>query len=256
MSDTETLRAARRRWRWVSWAIYVGAGVLVVITALNSHGLDLRAASITDLDHVVRQERARVDHLQRRVAEIDAEVGELVAAVDDIEVSALSREVDALRQPAGFEAVTGPGVTVTLTDAPKHQIVAAGRPGGVQPDQLVVHQQDIQAVVNALWLGGAEAMTIQDQRVISTTAIKCVGNTVVLHGVPYAPPYRITAIGDPALLLAALEESEYLIAYRSFVDAYDLGWAVETLDRVEMAAYSGKATLQYARRGVPVAATS
>ena len=44
-------------------------------------------------------------------------------------------------------------------------------------------------MVNALWRGGAEAMTIQGQRVISTTGIKCVGNTVVLHGIPYAPPY-------------------------------------------------------------------
>ena len=58
-----------------------------------------------------------------------------------------------------------------------------------------MHQQDIQAVVNALWAGGAEAMTIQGQRVVSTTGIKCVGNVVILHGVPYSPPYRISAIG-------------------------------------------------------------
>ena len=51
-------------------------------------------------------------------------------------------------------------------------------------------------MVNALWSGGAEAMTIQGQRVISTTAVKCVGNTVVLHGIPYAPPYVISAIGN------------------------------------------------------------
>ena len=89
-------------------------------------------------------------------------------------------------------------VTVTLDDAPSS--VAAN---GIDPDLLVVHQQDIQAVVNALWSGGAEAMTIQDQRVISTTAVKCVGNTV-LHGIPYSPPYVITAIGDQARLRAAL----------------------------------------------------
>ena len=53
-------------------------------------------------------------------------------------------------------------------------------------------------MVNALWSGGAEAMTIQGQRVISTTGIKCVGNTVLLHGVPYSPPYVITAVGDHA----------------------------------------------------------
>ncbi len=59
-----------------------------------------------------------------------------------------------------------------------------------------MHQQDIQAYVNALWAGGAEAITLQGQRLISTTGIKCVGNTVVLDGVPYSPPYVIEAIGD------------------------------------------------------------
>ena len=60
-------------------------------------------------------------------------------------------------------------------------------------------------MVNALWSGGAEAMTIQGQRVISTTGVKCVGNTVVLHGIPYAPPYVISAIGNPDRLRAALQ---------------------------------------------------
>jgi len=80
------------------------------------------------------------------------------------------------------------------------------KPAGVDDDDLVVHQQDIQGVVNALWSGGAEALTIQGQRVIATTGIKCVGNTVVLHGVPYAPPYVIEAIGDQAALESALEQ--------------------------------------------------
>ena len=131
-------------------------------------------------------------------------------------VAALNREVDAPRQgrrrrrrsatcsarstrcagPPGFEEVHGPALTVVLSDAPKEEIDRAVENGEVTADQLVVHQQDIQAVVNALWAGGAEAMTLQKQRVISTTGIKCVGNTVVLHGVPYAPPYEITAIGD------------------------------------------------------------
>ena len=100
----------------------------------------------------------------------------------------------------GLTPVTGPSVTVTLDDAPES---VTGE--GVDQDLLVVHQQDIQAVANELWRGGAEAMTIQGQRVIATTGIKCVGNTVVLHGIPYAPPYRISAIGDPVELQAALD---------------------------------------------------
>ena len=96
------------------------------------------------------------------------------------------------------------------------------RAEGVDADLLVVHQQDIQAVVNALWSGGAEAMTIQGQRVIATTGIKCVGNTVVLHGVPYAPPYVISAIGEPAGCAPPWPSSPALQIYRQYVDAYAL----------------------------------
>ena len=61
---------------------------------------------------------------------------------------------------------------------------------------VVVHQQDVQGVVNALWRGGAEAMQIMDQRVISTSAVRCVGNTLLLQGRVSSPPYTITAVGD------------------------------------------------------------
>ena len=63
------------------------------------------------------------------------------------------------------------------------------RRDGVSPDVLVVHQQDLQAVMNALWAGGAEAMSLMDQRVISTSAFQCVGNVLSLHGRVYSPPY-------------------------------------------------------------------
>src|SRR4029434_10732928 len=120
-------------------------------------------------------------------------------------LSAAQNEPDRLPQPdrqsivAGLTAVAGPAVTVTLSDAPA-SVVA----DGIDPDLLVVHQQDIQAVVNALWSGGAEAMTIQGQRVVSTTGIKCVGNVVILHGVPYSPPYRISAIGPTGQMLSSV----------------------------------------------------
>ena len=103
----------------------------------------------------------------------------------------------------------------------------------------MVHQQDIQAVVNALWSGGAEAMTIQGQRVVSTTGIKCVGNTVVLHGVPYAPPYVITAIGDQQRLRAALANAEPVQIYRQYVEAYGLVYRERSPAEVTLGPYDG-----------------
>jgi uncharacterized protein YlxW (UPF0749 family) len=114
-------------------------------------------------------------------------------------------------------------------------------------NNLVVHQQDIQAVVNALWAGGAEAMTIQGQRVVSTTGIRCVGNTVVLHDVPYAPPYVIRAIGPTDEMLSSVNQSPYIGFYLQAVAAYQLGWDVQVDPDLQLPGYTGSIELDYAR---------
>ena len=82
---------------------------------------------------------------------------------------------DDLRGDIVETAVVGPGIQVTMTDAPRD--VDGNYPVGVDPDDLVIHQQDVQAAVNAMWAGGAEAMMIMDQRVLTTSAVRCIGNT-------------------------------------------------------------------------------
>jgi uncharacterized protein YlxW (UPF0749 family) len=147
-----------------------------------------------------------------------------------------------LQAISGLTPSRGPGVRVTLTDAPRSVDVP-----GLDPNVLVVHQQDIQAFVNAMWTGGAEAVSLQGQRLISTTGIKCVGNTVVLDGVPYSPPYVIEAIGEPARLSAALDDSPEVVTYRDYVQRYQLGLETETLDDIAMKAYAGTVGLSHAR---------
>lgn len=82
-------------------------------------------------------------------------------------------------------------------------------------------------------------MTIQGQRVTARTGIKCVGNTVVLHGIPYAPPYVVTAIEVQARLEAALEASGPLATYRQYATMYRLGYAQQRVPSVSMPAYAG-----------------
>ena len=114
---------------------------------------------------------------------------------------------------------------------------------------LVVHQQDIQAVVNALLKGGAEAVTIQGQRVISTTGIKCEGSFVLLQGVPYPQPYVIEAIGDTSELVGAVADDGYLKVYREQSKDPDIavGWDIDIDDEVSAPAYDGLLSLSYAR---------
>jgi uncharacterized protein YlxW (UPF0749 family) len=220
--------------------VCVVAGLLVVLSAANARGIDLRPARNPDLISLVQAQSRRNAELSSRAAAERAEVEQLSG--DAVESSSLDAAEGRQRQLAGLTPVIGPAVTVTLDDAPD-SISAEG----VDGDLLVVHQQDIQAVVNAFWSGGAEAMTIQGQRVIATTGIKCVGNTVVLHGVPYAPPYVISAIGDPERLRTALTRSPALQIYRQYVEAYALGYREEAQAVAQFPAYLGSTELRHAR---------
>ena len=111
----------------------------------------------------------------------------------------------------------------------------------------MVHQQDVQGVVNALWRGGAESMQIMDQRVVSTSAVRCVGNTLILQGRVYSPPFTITAIGDQEDLQAALDEDPAVSVYKQYVDAVGLGYEVEHDDETELPPFDGRTTLDHAR---------
>ncbi|MER7005295.1 DUF881 domain-containing protein, partial [Dactylosporangium sp. NPDC000555] len=140
-----------------------------------------------------------------------------------------------------------PGVVVVLDDAPRR--ADGSRPAGATPDDLVVHQQDVQAVVNALWSGRAEAMTLMGVRVISTSAVRCVGNTLLLDGQVYSPPFEIAAIGDQAGLQRALEVSEGVRLFKEAADTFGLGYQVRVEADVQARAYDGSTALRAARSG-------
>lgn len=235
-------RHRSRRGRVATVLVCVVAGLMMTVAAVAARGTDLRSDRSADVRDLIVTQGNRNAELQATLAELTDEVNALSAErPSDPEVA---DQLSAAELQAGLVAVTGPGVRVTLTDAPNDV-----KPAGVSADALVVHQQDIQAVVNALWAGGAEAMTIQGQRVISTTGIKCVGNTVVLHGVPYAPPYVIEAIGDDQQLRLGLDDSRAVQIYQQYVDAYRLGYSVESVSSLDMPAYQGALSLRHATTG-------
>ncbi len=220
-------------------AVCVLAGVMMTVAALAARGTDLRSDRTADMRDLIVTQSSRNEELRGDVAALTDEVRALAGRQPG--GGELTERLAVAEEAAGLTDLVGPGLRVTLTDAPTDV-----KPAGVSDDALVVHQQDIQAVVNALWAGGAEAMTIQGQRVISTTGIKCVGNTVVLHGVPYAPPYVIEAIGDADSLLAAINDSPSIQIYKQYVDAYGLGYAVDRVAAIEAPAFSGSVGLRFA----------
>lgn len=234
-----------RRGRLGRGAVAVGAvlglsGVLFTLSARTADADPDRHPQ--DLGELSRQQAANVERMSAEVDALRADVERLAAEQNAVSGFALPTPSAADLVEGGSVPVAGSGLTVVLDDAP-----ADAQRESVNPDVLVVHQQDLQSVMNALWAGGAEAMALMDQRVVSTSAFWCVGNVLRLHGRVYSPPYVVRAVGDPGALRAGLDASP---AVRGYVrDAADvgLGWEVTEDQRLLLPAYSGATELSSAR---------
>ena len=223
-------------------AVFALAGLLFATSAQTSGGTDLRSEN-ADLGSLVAQRSRDNEERSAQVSTLRTEVEGLSGAATGTVDDPLADT--ALGTASGALAVTGPGLTVTLDDAPTTE----PRPAGAAPDDLVVHQQDVEAVVNALWAGGAEAMMVMDQRIVSTSAVRCVGNVLVLQGRTYSPPYAIAAIGDVDALRAGLSGSSAVSIYQQYVSAYGLGYQVSDSDDLELPAFDGTTSTTYAKAG-------
>lgn len=235
-------RASRPLWRVGVLGVTVLSGAVFVSGAVTAGGTDLRPLG-GDVRSLVQDRSREVEARRAQVTTLQSEVDRLIAGGEaDPQLETALEEADKAAPAAGFEAIEGPGLRVSLSDTPRSVKV----PDGVDPNVLIVHQQDIQGFVNALWAGGAQAVTLQGQRLISTTGIKCVGSTVVLDGVPYSPPYVIEAVGDAAKLRAALNDSPEVSAYQTYVRRYQLGLQIQSLRAVDAPAFTGALDLRHA----------
>jgi uncharacterized protein YlxW (UPF0749 family) len=210
------------------------AGFLFVASGITADGTNLRTGGLEDLRSLVLDRANKVGVLQAKVETLATEVNDLsITKVDP----ALSLQISQLEQVTGLSPVTGSALRIALDDAPR--VPGSPLPEGVSPDDLVVHQQDVQSVVNAMWRGGATAVQVMDQRIISTSAIRCVGNTLLLQGQVYSPPFIVTAVGNVSDLQQALMDEPGVLLYREYVKRLNLGWDVSILNKTTISAWQG-----------------
>ncbi|WP_265442664.1 DUF881 domain-containing protein [Flexivirga meconopsidis] len=239
------MRRPRSRWAYAVPVVAIAAGGMFGISASTSQGSDLRPGT-RDLVQVVQAGNRRVADQAAGVKSLQGEVDSLSKkdAPGSSKLATTQQRADRYATAAGLTSVTGRVVSVALNDSKRDPSTL---PDGANLDWLVVHQQDVQAVVNALWAGGATAMMLMDQRVISTSAVRCVGNTLLLQGRVYSPPFVIRAMGDPAKLRKALTDDPAVANYRDYVDAVGLGYDVKTESKATFPAYVGGTDLKYAK---------
>ena len=245
--DAEDPPARKRSvWRFGVPVVCVAAGLLLGATHGVSGGGEIRRSDAPRLVDLVRETQQSVDRLtaQRDAVAPQIENHHGGSPSADAALDAITRRADALAPAGGLTPLRGPGLVVTLNDAQRD---AQGRfPRDASPDDLVVHQQDIQAVLNALWSAGAEGIQMQDQRLIATSAPRCVGNTLLLNGRTYSPPYVITAIGDASAMAQALAQAPLVALYKQYVVRFGLGYSEEARD-VELVGYTAPIRMKYAQ---------
>jgi uncharacterized protein YlxW (UPF0749 family) len=233
-------------WQALVPVVALAAGLLFATSGRTAHGTDLRAGNTTELSQLIRQRDAAIHEQDGQLADLQSRVERLTeqAASRDSDVAAAQAAGNAGAVSAALVPLTGPGLVITLDDAPQRPDGAL--PVNARPDDLVIHQSDVQAVVNAVWAAAADGVAIMDERLIATSAVRCVGNTLLLQGRPYSPPFLIAAIGDIDAVRRQLAASPEVAVLQQAVDDFGLTFEVRPVPRLTLPAYDGPLALEHA----------
>ncbi len=176
------------------WAIAVVSMILGVMVVSQ-----YRMTQVVSSDNVNLQ---RVSELSLQLTDIQKERDELKSQLNSLKSNETtgenSSQIEDLKNKAGLTDVVGEGVIVTINDS-KVPVKS-----GDNPNLYLIHDEDILRVVNELRAGGAEAISINDQRLIGTSEIRCSGPTITVNGKLFGPPYVIKAVGNQNTLNSAL----------------------------------------------------
>lgn len=176
----------------------------------------------------------RAEDLSQRLSQTEKERDALAKEVAQLRQTnnyeIATKEIEMLKMGAGVTSLQGPGVVITIDDSKRPT-----KPGE-NPNLYLIHDDDILKVINELWAAGAEAVSINEQRLIASSEIRCAGPTLSVNNTRYSPPYDIRAIGDPQTLETALKMRGGVIETLQF---WGIQIAVKKMETLKVPAYKG-----------------
>ncbi|KUK35348.1 MAG: Uncharacterized protein XD65_0324 [Caldanaerobacter subterraneus] len=201
-------------------------------------------ARLEELTQQLKKAQEEKANLEQQLEELTKRFKEYedVASKDDAALKNLQQDVEKYKILAGLTDMVGPGVIVTVNDSDLQPR------DGEDPNLYLVHDEDLLSIVNELKAGGAEAIAINNQRIIATSEIRCVGPTIIINSTRYAPPYVIKAIGDPDTLQAALNLKGGIVDTLRF---YGIKVDIQTSDKIVVPKYSDPIKFFYAKPVTP-----
>ena len=216
---------SRRREHWVAAAVVAAFGLLVTVAAVQtSQGSGVADANRESLLRQIDQRRDQSAELQGRIVrlrEFNVGLQDRLDTTTDAE-RAMSNRVERVAAQAGYGPVSGPGVVITVDDAPNGEAVRA---------------EDLALLTNGLWEAGAEAISINGRRLASRSALANSGAAINLTGgPPLSPPYVVSAIGDNKTLQADLLDTSTGLAFSNGADLLGFQVTPENVDNLDLPA--------------------
>lgn len=193
----------------------------------------------------IKRLEAEQKGLKQIIADRRAELADLQkdASGRKSALAGLNTEMDSQRMLAGLVPLVGPGVQVVLDDSSVKNI-----PTGEDASRYIIHDFDIRDTVSLLWQAGAEAIAIGDERLVHSTSIYCVGSTILVNDTRMSPPYKISAIGSPAME-EILNSPARLQRLKLNVRQYGVQFKISQVKELQVPAFSGRFSSRYTQPG-------
>lgn len=181
----------------------------------------------------------RIEDLSAQLKAIQQERDALLEEVHELrQKDGSGKEFENIKMGAGIVDLEGSGVMVTIDDSRK-----VAKPGE-NPNLYVIHDDDLLKIINELRAAGAEAISVNGQRLIATSEIRCAGPTLSVNNTRYTPPYEILAIGDPKTLDNALKMRGGIVETLKF---WGIQVSISKMDKIVVPAYKSSFRFDYAR---------
>lgn len=232
-----------RRPLLIVWLVIIG--LMIGVSTAQLRGRDsVRGAARAQLIEQIEDRQVGIDTQDARIRELQGEIDRATTRLDPALVGTQQAELDARRVASGLAAVRGPGLRITLDDAPGSGTSTDGNPRTETSSEGRVQSKDMQLVTNGLWDAGAEAITINGQRLTSRTAIRFAGEAILVNFRPLTRPYTIEAIGDPSGMQTRFAEGaagSYLTGLRN---NYGIQTSLTTQDELNLPSAVNVSTLE------------
>lgn len=210
-------------------AVFLGlTGSIAVVQLTRGSG-----GERTTADYLIEQIEQRSQENEDLAASNEQRAARLSEAQTSVLGEDRSSELEALAEKAALTPVTGPGVTLTLTDQDTSAL--DNDPREAPPEANKVHDEDIQAVINAMFASGAYAVAVNGHRITTTSAVRSAGGAILVNYDPLRPPYEVVAVG-PEDLIDRLDQTQAASYLATISKDYGIGYSASTSAEVTIPA--------------------